>query len=233
MTRYLPFILASMCTLLATNAWADPTVTFNGIDVTGLQNQKFNNVDIEFDEKGNIILTAPQYKLVNTTPQTPVPTTQTPTPHNNSAHIPAPNSTTPAPNSTTPTANISNMPQDLPVVPDNGQPTYLMALFNAPGLLGYNVDIYVNGNFAKTLDQGKELQTLDISKYLVKGKNTLQYRLIMAADSGTSSTATVVISLAKMTKQQGKTVELSGEYADIYIKGADGAQTYTVEFNFQ
>ena len=227
MTRYLPFILASMCTLLATNAWADPTVTFNGIDVTGLQNQKFNNVNIEFDAKGNIILTAPQYKLVNTAPQTPTPNTQTPTQQADSAL------TTTANSHNTPTANSHNMPQDLPVVPDNGQPTYLMALFNAPGLLGYNVDIYVNGNFAKTLDQGKELQTLDISKYLVKGKNTLQYRLIMAADSGTSSTATVVISLAKMTKQQGKTVELSGEYADIYIKGTDGAQTYTVEFNFQ
>ena len=227
MTRYLPFILASMCTLLATNAWADPTVTFNGIDVTGLQNQKFNNVNIEFDAKGNIILTAPQYKLVNTAPQTPTPNTQTPTQQADSAL------TTTANSHNTPTANSHNMPQDLPVVPDNGQPTYLMAIFNAPGLLGYNVDIYVNGNFAKTLDQGKELQTLDISKYLVKGKNTLQYRLIMAADSGTSSTATVVISLAKMTKQQGKTVELSGEYADIYIKGTDGAQTYTVEFNFQ
>ncbi|MBO5753954.1 MAG: hypothetical protein J6S69_09770, partial [Proteobacteria bacterium] len=157
------------------------------------------------------------------------------TPTANSHNTPTANShNTPTANShNTPTANSHNMPQDLPVVPDNGQPTYLMALFNAPGLLGYNVDIYVNGNFAKTLDQGKELQTLDISKYLVKGKNTLQYRLIMAADSGTSSTATVVISLAKMTKQQGKTVELSGEYADIYIKGTDGAQTYTVEFNFQ
>jgi hypothetical protein len=224
-----------MCTLLATNAWADPTVTFNGIDVTGLQNQKFNNVNIEFDAKGNIILTAPQYKLVNTAPQTPTPNTQTPTQQADSALTTTANShNTPTANShNTPTANSHNMPQDLPVVPDNGQPTYLMAIFNAPGLLGYNVDIYVNGNFAKTLDQGKELQTLDISKYLVKGKNTLQYRLIMAADSGTSSTATVVISLAKMTKQQGKTVELSGEYADTYIKGTDGAQTYTVEFNFQ
>ena len=107
----------------------------------------------------------------------------------------------------------------------------MLALFNAPGLLGYNVDVLVNGQFVKTLVQGQSQQTCDISRYLVKGsENSIQYRMVMAADSGTSSKATVSLSLAKATHAQGAAVELTGEYAPIVIRGLDGAKTYTVTF---
>ena len=64
-------VLAAM--LLSSTAYAAPSVIFNGIDVTGASNQVFTNVTVEFDANGNVILTAPQYKLVDTTPKAVVP----------------------------------------------------------------------------------------------------------------------------------------------------------------
>ena len=196
--------------------WASPTVTLNGVDVTGVKNQRLTNVTVEFDGSGNIVLTAPQYRIVEQSSSGPVP----------------PSATRPAEfvasaDTVVPSAGNAGLAR----LPDDGNPTYVLALFNAPGLLGYNVDVLVNGQFVKTLVQGQSQQTCDISRYLVKGsENSIQYRMVMAADSGTSSKATVCLSLAKATHAQGAAVELTGEYAPIVIRGLDGAKTYTVTF---
>ena len=202
--------LAAM--MLSSTAFAAPSVIFNGIDITGVTNQKFTNVTVEFDSNGNVILTAPQYKLVDTTPKSDIP-----------------------PSSTLPAQIVgSNVPVPLPTpsidtLPDNVHPTYIIATFDSPGLLGHNVDVYVNGQFVKTFYQGTAQQTHDISAFLRSGMNTIQYRLIMAADSGSSSKATVEFSLAKLTGKQGNAIELSGQYATLKINGIDGAKTYSVD----
>ena len=209
-------VLLCLFCLSPSIALADPSIIFNGIDVTGVTNQKFTDVTVEFDAKGNVILTAPQYKLVDTTPKAAV----------------APSVTSPA--QVSPSAATIPVPAAAPggiaTLPDGVNPTYLVATFDSPGLLGFNIDVYVNGKFIKTVLQGQAQQTLDISQYLTKGKNTIQYRMTMAADSGTSSKATVELSLAKLTGKQGNAVELTGQSARMLIKGADGAQVYSVDF---
>ena len=77
--------------------------------------------------------------------------------------------------------------------------------------------------------QGTADVELDITQYLVKGKNVLQYQMSMAADAGTSSKATVVLSLSKLTARQGNAIELTGQYARQYIRAADGPRLYQVE----
>ena len=142
-----------------------------------------------------------------------------------------PSSAIPAKVVTTP-VNAPVVPKAEPSIdtlPDRVNPTYLIATFDSPGLLGHNVDVYINGQFVKTLHQGQSQQSVDVSQYLQSGKNTIQYRMIMAADSGTSSRATVELALSKLTGKQGNAVELTGQYANIKINCIDGAKTYTVE----
>lgn len=208
-------IIAVLFCLLPAMAFAAPNVIFNGVDVTGATNQQFTNVTVEFDAQGNVILTAPQYKLVDTTPKAAV----------------APSAVAPAQVNPSPsTVPVPAAASDIPTLPDGVNPTYLVAMFDSPGLLGHNVDVYVNGKFVKTLSQGQAQQSLDISSYLTKGKNTVQYRMMMAADSGSSSKATVELSLSKLTGKQGNAVELTGQYARVVIKGSDGPKVYTVDF---
>ena len=188
-------ILAAM--MLSSTAFASPSIIFNGVDITGVTDQKFTNVTVEFDSNGNIILTAPSSTLP--------------------AQIVGSNLPTPLP------------PPSIDTLPDTVKPTYIIATFDSPGLLGHNVDVYVNGQFVKTFYQGTAQQTYDISAFLHRGKNTIQYRMIMAADSGTSSRATVEFSLAKLTGKQGNAIELTGQYATLKINGIDGAKTYSVD----
>lgn len=199
------------------SAQAQNQVFLNGIEISGTKNQIFSNVTVAFDAVGNISITAPQYKVLE-----------------------QPQSSTVAPSPTQPAQVVSPSPvpaqpaaaPSIPKLPNPENPTYLLAIFNAPGLLGYNVEVLINGSLVRTLTQGRPTQSFDVSQYLIRGaRNTLQYRLVMAADSGTSSKATVQLSLAKAATTTGNAVELSGEYAPIEIKGIDGAKTYTVQID--
>lgn len=219
--KHNPFVFGvlSLALIAPAVASAQNQVFLNGIEISGTRNQSFENVTVFFDDVGNISITAPQYRVLEQEPET-------------TAAV-APSSTQRAqvvgqirPQNLTQT----QIAQTVPVLPDPQKPTYLLALFNAPGLLGYNIEVSVNGIVVRTLTQGSASQSVDITQYLRRGtRNTLQYRLIMAADSGTSSRAKVQISLAKANASAGNTVELTGEYAPIEIKGIDGAKTYTVE----
>lgn len=199
------------------SAQAQNQVFLNGIEISGTKNQIFSNVTVAFDAVGNISITAPQYKVLE-----------------------QPQSSTVAPSPTQPAQVVSPSPvpaqpaaaPSIPKLPNPEIPTYLLAIFNAPGLLGYNVEVLINGSLVRTLTQGRPTQSFDVSQYLIRGaRNTLQYHLVMAADSGTSSKATVQLSLAKAATTTGNAVELSGEYAPIEIKGIDGAKTYTVQID--
>ncbi len=225
MTKQCIRLFAASLILLPSIATADPMVTLNGTDITGLTNQRFENATVVFDAKGNIAISAPQYKILTT--------------DSKSASAPAPAAAAPV---TTPTAGW-NMPVNTvdPVntytdnsnvtLPNSTQPTMLLAQFNQPGLLGYNVDIFINGQFVKTFIQGKPQQSLDVTPYLHKGKNEIRYRTSKAADAGSSSTATVEISLSKVTAQQGNAFELTGQYGKVLIKSTDGERMYFITVN--
>ncbi|MBW2264200.1 MAG: hypothetical protein JRG91_19720, partial [Deltaproteobacteria bacterium] len=44
------------------------TVTVNGVDVTGLSNQKFEGCTVTFDSKGNVAIKAPGYEIKKVVP---------------------------------------------------------------------------------------------------------------------------------------------------------------------
>lgn len=205
-----------------TLAHAQNQVFLNGIDISGTKNQTFDDVSVSFDASGNISITAPQYKVVEQAPKA-----------SPSAVAPSPTQPAQVVAQVAPPARTSSVPSlAVPTLPNPEKPTYMLALFNAPGLLGYNVEVTINGVMVKTIPQGKASQSFEVTDYLRRGsRNTIQYRLVMTADSGTSSKATVQISLAKANPAVGNTIELVGEYAPIEIKGIDGAKTYSVQID--
>ncbi len=222
-------ILAIATLLFPAIAAADPMVTLNGVDITGLKNQSFENATVYFDAQGNIAISAPQYKILTTDPKPTQP----------AAAVPQPAA---VPTTTAPSAGW-NMPVNVvdPIgsytensdvtLPNNSQPTMLLAQFNQPGLLGYSIDIFINGQYIKTFPQGKPQQSLDISSYLHKGKNEIRYRTSKTADAGSSSSATAEISISKVTGQQGNAFELTGQYGKVLIKSTDGERMYFITVN--
>ena len=221
--------LAAALLLLPAAAVAEPLITFNGIDVTGLSNQRFENATIIFDSRGNIAILAPQYKIIETGQPRTAPAPAAPAPVA-AAPVTAPSANWNMPVNTVDPVNTYTANSNV-TLPNSTQPTMLLAQFNQPGLLGYNVDIFINGQFVKTFIQSNAQQSLDVTPYLHKGANEIRYRTSKVADAGTSSTATVEISLSKVTAQQGNAFELTGQYGKVLIKGTDGERMYFITVN--
>lgn len=215
--KKLSFVAAGLIVFLSSPfvAIGAPTVTINGYNVTGITSQKFENVDVEFDVAGNIIISAPNYKLVEEPPKTV----------NSGVTV---ESVSSSPSVAMPTAGVP-VHYDRNALPDITNPTYLVAEFSEVGLLGYHVDVYINGKYIKEMKQNNGQQTMDVSRYLVSGKNTVQYRLVRSADAGVSMTAYVELWFAKLEGRQGTSLNLSGQYGDIKIMGKNGETSYTVE----
>ena len=68
-----------------------------------------------------------------------------------------------------------------------------------------------------------------VSKFLVKGVNTIQYRMVRAADAGVSVTAYADIWFAKLDGREGTALQLSGTYGEVKIQGKDGEKSYAIE----
>lgn len=66
MFRKIPALLTvaaiSLC-LSATAVAQDTKIFLNGVDITGVTNQEFENATIKIDNQGNVIIDAPQYKV--------------------------------------------------------------------------------------------------------------------------------------------------------------------------
>ena len=232
--KKMAFVAAGLITFLSFPflAMGNPSVIINGYNVTGITDQKFENVQVQFDSSGNIIITAPQYKLVTVNNGGNV--TNSPSPGNPSSGTASsgnPSSGSASAKSVNPLVPAVGGPvvYDRNALPDGVNPTYLVAEFSEAGLLGYHVDVYINGKYIKEMKQDNAQQTMDVSRFLVKGKNTIQYRLVRAANAGGTASAYVELWFAKLEGRQGSSLNLSGQYGEIKIMGKDGDKSYTIE----
>ncbi|MFA5624603.1 MAG: hypothetical protein WC966_06070 [Bradymonadales bacterium] len=226
MKRFAIYSITTVLSLLlfATITYAQNKVFLNNVDVTGLQNQRFENVNVYFDSLGNLHLSAPQYH-VSVSNQAPA---------QNPSSLPQ--SPTYAPQTVTTTAAIANpsYPQTYPSAPQNYAPQnpqdptpihsyYVVAFNNSPSLLGFDIEVYVNGAHFHTIRQHKAQDVHDITPKLKRGENKIQYRLVLAASAGKSSKARVEVFVATRTGGAGNQLELSGEQGKLLIKGSDEA----------
>ncbi len=182
-------------------ACADTTKLFlNDIDVTGISSQRFENVTVYIDITGNVHIIAPNINIPRSQD-----TTQ-------AAVRPQTAQTDEAPGAYWPPLTMKPTTQEY----------YLVAVNNTPGLLGFNVDVYINDSFAFTINQNDTQTVKNITERFRVGTNKIQYRVILAADSGRSSNASIELFVSSPDPSKPKVpLILSGEEGKLFIYSRD------------
>lgn len=193
------FVSSFFCcvALLPAFAVAEPHIFLNNVDITYVRNQQFENVESVFiDAMGNVIMRAPQYHVSQQTETGIKPAEET--------YVEPEGSQRPSQEA---------LERQASTLPEGTKKVYLVANFNLVGLMGYNIDVLINGKFVTTLDQNESQTVLDVTSFLHQGKNDVQYKLTMAASAGRSSRATAEIYFSSLNKETEAQIELVGTYA--------------------
>jgi len=202
-----------MCLFTASLAVAQPRVFLNDVDITYVRNQVFKDVDqISIDAEGNIIIHAPQYKISERTYDG--------VEEGKSTYVPPKGTQYPTP---------QELEEKRCTLPNDNKPTYLVANFNFPGLLGYNIDVYINGKFVKTISHEESQAAVDVSSFIHQGKNHVQYRMVLAPSAGLASKANCEIFFAKADQNFNGKVEVSGNVASTTISTNDTKNVYDLD----
>lgn len=167
------------------------SVYLNGVNIDGVTGQKFEKCTVRIDDNGNVFIDAPGYRaqVVQGAPA-PAPTPPAPAPQ--AAPQQAPQTTQPQAVQYPPQAvvlpyPVMQAPQYAPppaTAPATTPPPaaakitkryWLVANQNAPGLPEYEIDVYLNAKWLMKLKENSEQDVVDITKYLVPGKNAVLF----------------------------------------------------------
>lgn len=175
--------------LLAAPAWAGH-VTLNGVNIDGVREQTFKNCDVTIDADGNVHVSSKAYSvaakggavvLKPVAPSSPPP-------------APAAAPAAPPPPARNPYGDAPKKPlaaqggsQMQKVAPAPGPPPapapkvsllakryYVVAQTSRPGVVQYDVDVYVNGAWVRRLRGQEPQEVFEISSNLTPGKNLVQ-----------------------------------------------------------
>lgn len=163
--------LVALAAVMAPASALAASVYLNGVRIDGLTNQKFEKATVRIDEKGDVYIDAAGYKVTTMTTTT-VPVTPAPAPTPPPAPPPAPVAT-PAP---APVATPAPAPAPAPELPPSLTRRYwLVTDQSALGMTGYNIDLYINSRFIRTLQNNERQVITEITKELQPGKNSIVF----------------------------------------------------------
>jgi hypothetical protein len=171
---------------LAAPAWAG-SVFLNGVNIDGVTSQKFEKATVQIDEKGNVLIDAPAYKVEV---QGPPPVAAAPAPQVALSTVPAsgtpvtvPLTTGGQPASANPVPAVATLPA--PAAPAPPQITlryWLVTEQNAPGMTQYDIDMYINSRWVRRLRGDDEQVIVEVTKLLTPGRNTVLLRAHKTAE---------------------------------------------------
>jgi hypothetical protein len=156
MRAFRPFISCVALLSLAGSASAK-NVFVNDVKVDGLSNQTFRNVDVVFDENGDVRIIARGYKI-STVESDPKP------------EKPA------APSTSTPSSTPSTA-QPTPGATQGGHRFYI-ATMQPPGRTGtaqWDIDVYINQTFVRKFRSKDPEPVFEISRFLKPGPNVVHF----------------------------------------------------------
>ena len=122
-------LLASLLPLAA-----GAEVYLNGVDISGVRNQTFENATVRIDAQGNVHIDAPGYAVAG-------------------------GSTAGASPATT-SGSVEHR-------------YYLITSQNAPGATQYDIDVYINAKWIRTLGSDEDQIVADITRFLRQGENRI------------------------------------------------------------
>jgi hypothetical protein len=136
------FLVLAVGFLLPGHARA-ASIYLNGVNIDGVTNQRFDNCTVTVDAQGNIFISAKGYAVQTVGGQAPA-----------------------APAPAAPVAPVM-----APTAGPVAMHYWLVTEKSAPGMVQYDIDLYINNQFVRKLPDSEGQVVMDISKYLVKGPN--------------------------------------------------------------
>jgi hypothetical protein len=128
------------------------TIYVNGVDVTGLRGQSFDNVTITFDSNGDVHISAPQYEI----------------------EVVDPTAATVPPPTTSPTPPPAAIPEPAPPEPSGVAEGRWWLITEDNGSVGHSVEIIINDVRVQTVKSGGEQLIEDVAAWLRPGTNKIR-----------------------------------------------------------
>ena len=163
-------------------------IFLNGVDISGLKNQTFQNATVKLDSNGNVIIVAPQYRVKgqkNSTSQSSVK----------------------------PRSRARAIPQK--TVTQSGIPTggstskryYLVTSFSVESRADFDIDLFFNGKFYKRILSQDDQIIEEVTNLLIAGENKITMSATKNVVSGApistpESYLQVIVGEARMQNNQ-------------------------------
>jgi hypothetical protein len=163
-------LVLALTITLAAPAWA-VDVYLNGVLITGVRNQQFENATVTLDENGNVRIQAPQYRVERNDQRDNGPA------GSDSQRTLGGGNAPPA----VPAGATNIRPggaNNTPAPPGGGaglsRRYWLVAQVSTPGMVQYRVTLQINGREIRTFDDSNAPTTpIEVTEYLRRGQNSV------------------------------------------------------------
>jgi hypothetical protein len=158
--RSLAFIVAAAALAVPFPGLAGPAITLNGVNISGVANQKFENVNVIIDAQGNLEIQAKGYAVRTSGPATPAapPVAAPLAPSHPPAVAPA--------SGTGLVANAAAAP------PSRLTRRYFLATEQSqPDGTQYDVEVFINASWIRVVKSSDPQVVTEITRYLRPGTN--------------------------------------------------------------
>lgn len=172
-------LVAAVAVLAVALPAAAVEVYVNGVLVTGVRNQEFEDVTVQLDGDGNVRITAPHYRVerLDTTDSGPGGTKTTRT--GGPPGAPATVTKAPPPAAPPPASGGAGL----------GRQYWLVAETSAPGRVQYRIEVRINGRLVASFHDGELPAPMDVTEHLRSGANTVRITADKITEGGRASTS--------------------------------------------
>jgi hypothetical protein len=186
---------------------AGPALSLNGVPIDGVVNQRFENVTVVIDERGNVNIVARGYAVsrpeADPAPAPPPPAAQSPRP--------------PAAGEARPFGTLTRR-------------YYLVARQTEPGITEYDVSVFLNGRWVREVRSDGDGQPFEVTRFLQPGPNKVTLvatkRLAGAVRRSSSRDQTLKVLIG----EGGEAGSLESPLVSMTRTAAE-TETYTEEHN--
>lgn len=169
--------LLALTSVPATAQSSSRSVYLNEENINTLRGQKFENVTVEIDEKGNVHIHSDKYLVHSEKKGSRLTSSLV-------GNVAGATKKT----STSASQVAAEGPEVSGVI--GGGRYYLVSEENVPGHTQYTFDLFVNGKFVKTVKSGEGAVLQDITQYLALGENTAIVKATKALEGSRRSSDT-------------------------------------------
>jgi hypothetical protein len=169
--RSLALLVTAAALALPSPVPAGPAVTLNGVSISGVANQKFENVNVVIDAQGNLDIQAKGYAVRTSLPAATPAASAAPAAAGSPPLAPA-HAPTAAPVIGAPTAGASMVASASAAPPGRLSRRYFLATEQSqPDGTQYDVEVFINASWIRVVKSSDPQVVTEITRYLRPGAN--------------------------------------------------------------